>query len=291
LYVVDNHQTAAYDAQPPLAVRDAALALPPLTPQRSTDAATAIEVLREHSLATLAQQELQRRIVSGEIAAGAKLNEVEMASTLGISRGPVREAFSALAQAGLVRVEKNRGVFVRQVSVEEANEFYEVRAALEGLIGQLAARRIASDEIDALRAVVRRMHKTQSPVRAKAVAGATAARAAPGNAASGAGRQADEYFALNVEFHDLLARAARNNALLVHYRGIVNQLDLYRRATIAHGAERIAPSTREHEAIVDAVAARDEQRAQALMIEHVLVSRARLQAALGAAAATLHPPL
>ena len=269
MYVVDNHQTAAYDAQPPLAVRDAALALPPLTPQRSTDAATAIEVLREHSLATLAQQELQRRIVSGEIAAGAKLNEVEMASTLGISRGP----------------------FVRQVSVEEANEFYEVRAALEGLIGQLAARRIASDEIDALRAVVRRMHKTQSPVRAKAVAGATAARAAPGNAASGAGRQADEYFALNVEFHDLLARAARNNALLVHYRGIVNQLDLYRRATIAHGAERIAPSTREHEAIVDAVAARDEQRAQALMIEHVLVSRARLQAALGAAAATLHPPL
>ena len=243
MYVVDNHQTAAYDAQPPLAVRDAALALPPLTPQRSTDAATAIEVLREHSLATLAQQELQRRIVSGEIAAGAKLNEVEMASTLGISRGPVREAFSALAQAGLVRVEKNRGVFVRQVSVEEANEFYEVRAALEGLIGQLAARRIASDEIDALRAVVRRMHKTQSPVRAKAVAGATAARAAPGN------------------------------------------------ATIAHGAERIAPSTREHEAIVDAVAARDEQRAQALMIEHVLVSRARLQAALGAAAATLHPPL
>ena len=88
-----------------------------------------------------------------------------------------------------------------------------------------------------------------------------------------------------------LRRAARNSALLVHYRGIVHQLDLYRRATIAHGAERIAPSTREHEAIVDAVAARDEQRAQALMIEHVLVSRARLQAALGAAAATLHPPL
>lgn len=234
--------------------------MPTVTQKRPTDASTAIEVLREHSLATLAQQELERRIISGEIAAGAKLNEVEMATALGISRGPVREAFSALAQAGLVRVEKNRGVFVRQVSLEEANEFYEVRAALEGLIGRLAARRIAIDEIEALRTVVRRMHQTQK------------------------GRRADEYFALNVEFHDLLARAARNNALLAHYRGIVNQLDLYRRATIAHAAENIPLSTQEHEAIVDAVAARDEQRAQALLTEHVLVSRARLHAALGAPA-------
>lgn len=234
--------------------------MPGVTTKRPTDASMAIEVLREHSLATLAQQELERRIVCGEIPAGAKLNEVEMATALGISRGPVREAFSALAQAGLVRVEKNRGVFVRQVSLEEANEFYEVRAALEGLIGQLAARRIAIDEIEAMRAVVKRMQMTHKS------------------------RKADEYFALNVEFHDLLARAARNNALLAQYRGIVNQLDLYRRATIAHSADHIPQSTAEHEAIIEAVAARDEQRAQTLLVEHVLVSRARLHAALGAPA-------
>jgi len=227
------------------------------TTKRPTDASLAIEVLREHSLATLAQQELERRIISGEIPAGSKLNEVEVATALGVSRGPVREAFSALAQAGLVRVEKNRGVFVRQVSVEEANEFYEVRAALEGLIGQLAARRISIDEIEALRAVLRRMHQTHKS------------------------RKADDYFALNVEFHDLLARAARNNALLAQYRGIVNQLDLYRRDTLTHGTENIPVSTQEHEAIIEAVAARDEQRAQTLLVEHVLVSRARLHAALG----------
>ena len=225
--------------------------------KRPSDASMAIEMLREHSLATLAQQELERRIISGEIAAGAKLNEVEVAAALGVSRGPVREAFSALSQAGLVRVEKNRGVFVRQVSIEEANEFYEVRAALEGLIGKLAARRISIDEIEQLRAVVRRMHLTQK------------------------GRRADEYFVLNVEFHDLLARAARNNALLAQYRGIVNQLDLYRRATISRGADNIPVSMQEHEAIIDAVAARDEQRAEALLTEHVLVSRERLHAALG----------
>jgi phosphonate utilization transcriptional regulator len=225
-------------------------ALPPAA------AAQALEVLREHSLATLAQQELERRIISGEIAAGAKLNEVDVATTLGVSRGPVREAFRALSQAGLVRVEKNRGVFVRQVSLDEASEFYELRAAIEGLIGRLAARRIALDEIEQLRGIVRRMHAMQKS------------------------RRAEEYFALNVEFHDVLARAARNNALYATYRGVVNQLDLYRRATISRSVENIPLSTQEHEAIVEAVAARDEARAERLLTEHVLVSRERLQAAL-----------
>jgi len=222
-------------------------------------AAQTIELLREHSLTTLAQQELERRILSGEVAAGTKLNEVDVAGALGVSRGPVREAFRALGQAGLVRVEKNRGVFVRQVSLEEANEFYEVRAALEGLIGTLAARRIAIDEIEQLRGVVRRMHQIQKS------------------------RRAEEYFALNVEFHDLLARAARNNALLANYRGVVNQLDLYRRATIARSTDNIPLSTAEHDAIVEAVAARDEARAARLLTEHVLVSRERLHKALAPA--------
>ncbi len=227
-----------------------------MTPKRPTDAAQAIEMLRGNSLATLAQRELERRIIGGEIAAGAKLNEADVANQLGVSRGPVREAFSALSQAGLVRVEKNRGVFVRQIMIEEADEFYEVRAALEGLIGRLAARRISIQEVEELRNVVRRMVQVQKS------------------------RRPEDYFALNVEFHDLLARAARNNALLANYRGVVNQLDLYRRATISRSVENIPLSTEEHAAIVEAVAARDEARAEALLSQHVLVSRERLHATL-----------
>lgn len=224
---------------------------------RRSSSAQAIGLLQEHSLATLAQHELGRRIVSGEIAVGAKLNEVDIATELGISRGPVREAFRALDQAGLVRVEKNRGVFVRQVSLEEANEIYEVRAVLEGLIGRLAAQRIEADEIDQLRAIVKRMRAQERS------------------------RNAQAYFPLNVEFHDLLARAARNGALLANYRGIVNQLDLYRRATLTRSTDNIPISTRDHEAIVVAVAARDAALAERLMSEHVLLSRQRLHRVLG----------
>ncbi len=225
-------------------------------------AANAFETLREHSLSSLAQHELERQIITGEIASGAKLNEADIASSLGVSRGPVREAFRALSQAGLVRVEKNRGVFVRQVSLEEASEIYEVRAVLEGLIGRLAARRIDTESIDQLRAVVRKM-KTQDKQR-----------------------KPEAYFLLNVEFHDLLARAARNGALLTNYRSVVNQLDLYRRATLSRSKENIPISTRDHEAIVDAVAVRDEALAERLMSEHVLQSRARLYLALGAPVAS-----
>jgi phosphonate utilization transcriptional regulator len=230
-------------------------------PQKRPPAAAAIEMLRENSLAMLAQRELERQIISGEIAAGTKLNESDIAGALGVSRGPVREAFRALDQAGLVRVEKNRGVFVRQVSLAEANEIYEVRAVLEGLIGRLAARHIDAEQTEQLRGVVRRMN------------------------AHDRSRNAEAYFALNVEFHDLLARAARNQALLGNYRRIVNELDLYRRETISRGSENIPVSTREHEAIVEAVARHDEKLAERLLTEHVLKSRERLHHALAKAPA------
>ena len=175
---------------------------------------------------------------------------------LGVSRGPVREAFLALDQAGLVRVEKNRGVFVREISLEEADEIYEVRAALEGMIGRLAARHISDDEVAQLRGIVKKMTALDKS------------------------RKADAYFALNVEFHDVLARATRNNAMLVNYQRVINELDLYRRETISRSTENIPVSTREHLAIVEAVTAGDEKRAATLMFDHVMQSRERLHGVL-----------
>lgn len=221
----------------------------------------ALALLRQHSLTTLVQRELERQIVSGELACGAKLNEAEIAADLRVSRGPVREAFRALEQAGLVRTEKNRGVFVRQVSLEEANEIYEVRAALEGLIGRLAAKRIRPEQVERIRAVVKKMH--------------VVARA----------RDAAAYFPLNVQFHELLAEAAGNRTLLANYRRVVNELDLYRRETLSRSAEDIPHSTRDHEAIVNAVARGDDKLAERLLFEHVIDSRERLHLALSKPAA------
>ena len=134
----------------------------------------------------LVQRELERMILAGDLAAGAKLNEASVADLLGVSRGPVREAFRALEESGLVRLEKNRGVFVRQISVAEADEIYEVRATLDEWVGRRLAQTATADELKELRSIVDRMD-----------------RAAAKN-------DVDAYYPLNLEFHDRLVAFTGN---------------------------------------------------------------------------------
>jgi phosphonate utilization transcriptional regulator len=230
----------------------------PDAPAAPSPHGAAIEMLRQHSLTTLVQRELQHQIVSGELPAGTKLNEADIAAELRVSRGPVREAFRALDQAGLLRTEKNRGVFVRQVSLEEANEIYEVRAALDGLIGRLAAKRISAAQLARLRAIVKQMH------------------------AAGRALDPEAYFPLNIEFHEVLGAASGNKALMQNYRRIVNELNLYRREVIARDAKGIPLSAREHEGIVNAVARGDSALAERLLYDHVIGGRDRLERTLHA---------
>jgi phosphonate utilization transcriptional regulator len=218
--------------------------------------ASAILLLQSHSLTTLVQQELERRILAGGILPGDKLNEADVASELNVSRGPVREAFRALAQAGLVRTEKNRGVFVRQVSLREADEIYEMRAGLDEMIGRLAAERASEAEVAELKALVEQMRLAS---RAKDVG---------------------EYYPLNIRFHDRLAQLAGNATLLAAYRRLINELHLFRRETLARGHDAFPASTSEHAAIVAAVAKRDAVLAGQLLFQHVMKSRARLHATL-----------
>jgi phosphonate utilization transcriptional regulator len=221
----------------------------------------AIELVRQQSLTSLVQREIERKILAGELLPGAKLNEAELAAGMGISRGPVREAFRALEQAGLVHTEKNRGVFVRQVSLAEADEIYEVRAALEAQIGRLAAKRITSEQLEGLRSIVKRMH------------------------AAGRSHDADAYFPLNIEFHEALAEAAANRALATNYRRVVNELNLYRRETLTRDADILPVSIQEHEVIVNAIAKGDAAAAERLLYDHVMNSRTRLHRALESAPA------
>src|SRR6266567_3991109 len=115
------------------------------TPSRP--AAATIALVQSNSLPMLVQKELERMILAGDLAAGAKLNEAAVAELLGVSRGPIREAFRALEESGLVRLEKNRGVFVRQIAVEEADEIYELRAVLDEFAGKRVAQRAGAADV------------------------------------------------------------------------------------------------------------------------------------------------
>jgi phosphonate utilization transcriptional regulator len=225
--------------------------------------AATIELLQSHSLATVVRREIERRILAGAILPGSKLNEADVAEDLKVSRGPVREAFRALEQAGLVRTEKNRGVFVRSLTHFEADELYEVRAGLDALIGRLAAERCTPAQVAELGQLLRAMER--------------AARK----------RDVDEYYPLNLRFHDALAQFTGNAMLLATYRRLVNELHLYRRETLEHGTDSFPTSTHEHREIVDAVARGDAERASRLLHDHAMECRERLHRTL---ARPVEPP-
>ena len=214
-------------------------------------ALAAIELVRSHSLTTLVQRELERQILSGELEPGAKLSEAEVAEQLNVSRGPVREAFRALEECGLVRLEKNRGVFVRQIPIEEADEIYELRAVLEDFAGRRVAATARPDHIRELRDYVAGMEEAATR------------------------KDLDAYMRANVEFHEHLVRLAGNSKLLLTYRRLANELRLFRRATLAQG-DTLCVSAREHRKIVDHIAAGRPAMAGRTLYEHVMSSRARM---------------
>ncbi len=202
------------------------------------------ELLRSATLSGLVQEEILRRIKIGEIEAGAKLNELDLAEHLQVSRSPVREAFRALEEAGLVRLEKNRGVFIREISPEEAAELYSVRAGLDEMAARLLAPRITEAELRELGRMLAALE-----------------------AASRRG-EVNAYFPLNIAFHDRLVEMAGNGALLGIYRGLINRMHLLRRRGFSLAGSSDA-SHAEHRAILDALASRDVDAAAQAMRRHV----------------------
>jgi DNA-binding GntR family transcriptional regulator len=211
---------------------------------------SALELLRSQSLATVIQDKIERMILSGELAAGQRINELALAQALGVSRSPIREACRKLEQAGMVEIINNRGMFVRRVDLRQALDIYEVRGALALLAGELLAQRADADDIAALHAMVDQMQ-----------------------ASLDAGH-ANEYFRQNLAFHDRLVRATRNQRLIDMFLGTDKELHLYRHRSLVQPSG-MSVSNREHRAIVDAVAAQDSQQAGEAFKRHVLNGRDR----------------
>src|SRR3954469_12668948 len=118
-----------------------------------------IALLQSSSLTTVVQQEIERAILQGEYEPGSKLIEAALAQKMGVSRGPIREAFRMLEEAGLVRNEKNRGVFVRDIPIEEAVEIFDLRAAMDELVGRKLAKDIKTVELKEIKGLVDSMEK------------------------------------------------------------------------------------------------------------------------------------
>jgi phosphonate utilization transcriptional regulator len=215
---------------------------------------TVLQLVQSNSLPALVQVEIEQLILRGELAVGQRINESELAARFGTSRGPIREALRALEESRLVRSEKNRGVFVREISVAEADEIYDVREALDQLIGQRVAERATPEQLRELDAVLEEMDGATDKQDVKS------------------------YHTLNLKFHDMLVDFAGNARLIETYRLLTRGLLLFRLRGLQDGGG-FAVSNTEHRAVMRAVAQRDSTRAGQLLRQHATKSRARMHKA------------
>ena len=187
---------------------------------------------------------LRQRIVEGEVAPGAKLNERELCEQLQVSRTPLREAIKMLAAEGLVLLLPNRGAVVAQLGVQDVVDTFEVIAGLEGQSGELAAQRITAAEL----AEVRALHFEMLAAHAR--------------------KDLPTYYRLNALIHTQINAAARNPVLTQTYRTINARLQALRfRSNFDEG--KWLRAVQEHEQMITALAERDASGLRALLIRHL----------------------
>jgi DNA-binding GntR family transcriptional regulator len=222
-------------------------------PPAASAAPSALDIVRTQSLSSLVAREIERMILSGALAAGERLNEQLLATRLGVSRGPVREAVRGLERSGLVVGVRNQGSYVRQVSAAEALEIYDLRAAITGMACARLAENASAEQVVALRDLVKRMD---------------------------AARQADNppaYYAANLEFHEALLGFGAGPRMRRLYEELGNELHLFRRRALVP-PDNMRESNAEHIAILRAIAAGDAVAARAAGEAHIIGGKRRFQA-------------
>jgi DNA-binding GntR family transcriptional regulator len=212
-----------------------------MTPAPSSDAALAIRK-RSPSVDAIHQRVLLA-IVEHRLPPGTKLGEERLAKVFGVSRTQIRQVLERLAHDSIVTVHANRGAFVSSPSVEEAREVFAARRLIEPDLIRQAAQRATPGDIKRLR---------------DHVALESAARSA---------NEKRSIIRLSGEFHQIIADVAGNRFLARTMRELETLTCL---VIILYDAPNVpACPYHEHSGLIDAIEARDADRAAALMVDHL----------------------
>ena len=196
-------------------------------------------------------EHLREEIISGRLIPGTELHEAALARSLGVSRGPIREALGRLATEGLVAIRPRRGAVVRALSNDEFIEAYQVREALEMMAVRLAVPRLTAEDQVAMERLIEEM---ASRAEAEDVQG---------------------FFEANTEFHQRFFEVAGNRMLSELYRQLRGQIDRHRLRSLELRGN-LRRSIEEHRAILWAARTGDVERAVRLASDHIRVPQIQL---------------
>ena len=196
-----------------------------------------------------AAQRLRQMLVEGRIAPGAKLNERELSERLNVSRTPLREAIKMLAAEGLVELLPNRGAVAVSLTEEDILHTFEVMAGLEAQAGELAAQRITEQEF----AEIQAMHFEMMAAYTR--------------------RDLSAYYALNSRIHSAINAAAKNPVLSQVYGQVNARLQALRFRSNQDG-EKWKNAMKDHEKMIEALAAHDGAAMREVLLTHLRNKRA-----------------
>lgn len=208
------------------------------------------------SLADAVVVSVRNAIAAGELVPGEIYSVYQLAELLGISRSPVREAITRMADAGLVEIARNRGFRLRVPSAHDIAEIVEIRLALEAPAARRVAEEGADDQLSRLTAALERM--------------AEAAHC----------RDEAAFWAADRALHDVLMRAAGNGRAADIVAELRATTALLGPPTTASG-RTLSQILDEHRLVLDAVLARNGAAAEAAMREHLVETGALLARNLG----------
>lgn len=212
----------------------------PLFPAKSLD------------LRQIVYEKIKEAIVEGIIKPGEKLSEVELANSMAVSRTPVREAIRQLAKTGLVTLTPRKGAFVTVPTLEDASALYELRANLEMFAVTLVAVSPPVEDLKRFKDIFRSMDNDTPP---------------------------GDYLVQDRNFHNFLYQASGNKFLSGVLLDILDMINLYRPYSVSEH-NYIKALSEGHIAVIEALLAKDGERAKREMKEHIDMTRTGVEAYL-----------
>jgi DNA-binding GntR family transcriptional regulator len=221
-------------------------------PSSARPAPGLLEPLQLQSTPALIADRLRSEILEGRFPPQTQLAEVELARQLQVSRGPIREAMQRLIQEGLLRAERNRGVFVVELGLDDARDVYLARGVIERAAAAIVTKQRSEPVLAELQAIVDRL-------------------------AASVGAAWTEVIAHDLAFHHTLVEAAGSPRLSRMFRTLIaeTRLCLIRLEPFYQEGTHVVG---EHQEIIDAIRDGNRRRVDGLLRTHMDASAARLSA-------------
>lgn len=203
------------------------------------------EIANRYSLRGRIYNSIRDKILSGDYHEHEELKENALATELGVSRTPVREALRQLELEGLVNIIPNKGASVTGITKKDIHDIYIIRSYLEGLCAKWACENITNTQIESLEEILylSDFHARRSHF--------------------------EQMVELDNKFHDLIYKAS-GSKILNHVLSDFHQyVERVRKITLAR-PYRAEQSSKEHAAIVEAIKKRDGELAETLAHEHIM---------------------